>query len=248
MHIFEVKQTSRDEHVLDHSKDVTANLKDQGIQRWDPNGVTRSGRRPQTNLPFALQELPPSNSEHFRDRLQAARQSHGPFGQCLEVRSVHEYASMRLFLDEDGLSGFAIKDRNVLSVFSHAERPTRGVTRFLMSKSVHEGGIFLDAFDTALPQIYSACGFRVVSRLKWNEQAAPGEWSQEAFHKFNFGKPDVVFMAYLSGEYQPYLRGEGRYVDSYEEGLQSQERAYLDFLTGVSHQQHVRGYRGGRRQ
>ena len=75
---------------------------------------------------------------------------------------------MRLFLTEDGKVGFALKDAGVdgitdiVSVFNTAGGLHRGVSYAMIRLAVEEGGNTLDAFDTFLPGVYSANGFRAV--------------------------------------------------------------------------------------
>ena len=65
-----------------------------------------------------------------------------------------------------------------------------------MQLAIAQGGRTLDAFDTALPALYGVNGFRVVSRLPWDEGHNPKGWSKRKFKMYNNGEPDVVFMAY----------------------------------------------------
>lgn len=49
----------------------------------------------------------------------------------------------------------------------------------------------MDNFDNHLTPIYEKAGFRVVSRMKFNEEYAPEGWNKE-----KHGTPDVVAMVY----------------------------------------------------
>ena len=71
-------------------------------------------------------------------------------------------------------------------------------------------------------------GFRVVSRIGWNEQEAPPEWDKTLFKAFKEGEPDVVFMVYDPHNFEIYkptdgvfFKGNGNKSD-YEQALQYQ--------------------------
>jgi len=122
----------------------------------------------------------------FVDAFLAAKNA-SPFGAAVHAYTAEEYAQMRLFLAPDGLSGFALKGEDIVSVFSHP-RSGGGRARKIIDVAVANGGRTLDCFDGKLVQIYSALGFREVRRESWNEEFRPDGW-QDAW-----GKPDVVFM------------------------------------------------------
>jgi len=106
---------------------------------------------------------------------------------------IEEYKDMRLFISEDKKSGFAIKnDGDIVSVFSIS--PKRGTSHSMLELAIQEGGKKLDCFDTYLPKIYKAHGFKEVRRAKWNEKEKPEDWDKEYFKKYNNGEPDVVYM------------------------------------------------------
>jgi hypothetical protein len=134
----------------------------------------------------------PENAAAFRSKLLAIKASN-KFGAAVYVYEQADYEAMRLFVSEDGKSGFAIKhDGDIVSVFSGGG----GVVHSLLALAVAEGGTKLDCFDTVLPHLYSVNGFKVVSRDSWNDAYAPEGWDAETFGAFNGGKPDVVYMQY----------------------------------------------------
>jgi hypothetical protein len=165
---------------------------------------------------------------HFRDHVASARKSHGPHGACLHLYTAREYAQMRLFLDVHGEAGFALNGREVVSVFAHRNRKDRRASRTLMHLAISLGGQVLNAFDTVLPGIYSLCGFREVARLAWDDAEAPRDWDYQAMSRFNWGRPDVVFMA------QTYRPLSVRYVCSYEEGVALQAAALAPVFLEVA--------------
>jgi len=128
----------------------------------------------------------------FFDAINQGKASN-KFGASVYVYPQEEYASMRLFLTEDGSSGFALKGTDIVSVFG----PQRGGSgNALMILAVEQGGRKLDAFDTVLPTFYFNHGFVEAARRPWNEEFKPDDWDKETFRDFNNGEPDVVFMVF----------------------------------------------------
>lgn len=148
-----------------------------------------------------MEELEPSakNAKKFAAAIQDAKAG-AKHGAAVYVYPEVEYQDMRLFLSEDGKSGMAIKpDGDIVSVFSDGG----GKAHSMLTLAVEEGGNKLDAFDTALPDIYAVNGFKETGRAQWDEEQKPEGWDKEAFSPFNGGEPDVVFMEYDEG-YNPF--------------------------------------------
>jgi hypothetical protein len=82
-----------------------------------------------------------------------------------------------------------------VAVFQSANE-TGSVGYSMIQAAVEAGGRKLDAFDTFLPGIYEAAGFKPVARLPWNDEFAPPGWNKDTFNDFNNGEPDVVFFVY----------------------------------------------------
>lgn len=129
-----------------------------------------------------------SPQQQFLDAFLAAKNA-SPYGAAVHAYSAAEYAKMRTFLAPDGLSGFALKGEDIVSVFSHPASGG-GRARKIIDTAVANGGRTLDAFDGKLVQIYAALGFREVRREAWNDAYKPEGWKDE------WGKPDVVYMEY----------------------------------------------------
>lgn len=132
------------------------------------------------------------------------------------------YAKMRTFVTPDGKAGFALKDKDIVSVFNKPDSGYKGIGPEMVKLATEQGGDRLDAFDTVLPDIYSKADYRVASRLKFDPAEAPPGWKPELFKPFNDGKPDVVFMAHAPHEPGSYQRGEGPYADSFDQALHLQ--------------------------
>ncbi len=89
-----------------------------------------------------------------------------------------------------GGSTFAIKPNgDIISVCKNHNGTDRG--KEIMAAAVQAGGTHLDSFDGNY-EFYTACGFEVVSRCKFNKKFAPPGWTEGR------DKPeDIVFMRYV---------------------------------------------------
>ncbi|NQT91441.1 MAG: hypothetical protein HQ559_01675 [Lentisphaerae bacterium] len=99
-----------------------------------------------------------------------------------------EYKQMgaRVFLTNDGLSGFAIKKNGELvSVFSNA----RGRGAALVQDAVDRGATRLDCLGEHLRELYKDRGFKVTKTIHWSDDYAPASWDYE-----KYGRPDVYEM------------------------------------------------------
>jgi hypothetical protein len=176
---------------------------------------------------YELQQTP-EGAKAFTKAIQAAKKA-SPAGAAVYVYPQEDYENMRTFLSEDGMSGVALNGDDIVSVFKHPKSPDAGVVQGLISLAVSEGGRRLDAFDTALPTMYSMQGFKVVSRLKWDETQAPDGWSKKDFDAFNHGEPDVVFMVYDKNHTAGYTGAfEGQMVEDYGQAVDIQQQAVED--------------------
>jgi len=169
------------------------------------------------NLPAIRQQDSAQNAAEYNATMKAAMAGN-PMGAQVEIKSPEDLAEARLFRTDNG-SGFAIKDDgDVVAVFASPDEPKGGAYAMLQA-AVEAGGRKLDAFDTYLPKIYEAAGFRPVARLKWNDKYQPEGWDKETFKRYNNGEPDVVFFVYDPN----YFGGTGKldvpYVDEYDEGV-----------------------------
>lgn len=112
--------------------------------------------------------------------------------QYWSVEPVSEEAAKEgtVIIDEDG--GVVVtKEGDIKGLFKRVSSKARGVAQKLLQKAINAGGIKLDNFDTYLTPLYKKAGFRVVSRIPFNEEIAPDGWNKE-----KHGTPDVVAMVY----------------------------------------------------
>ena len=169
-----------------------------------------------------LYEISGKDADVFESAIQASKNA-SRFGASVYVYPVEDYAKMRLFLTEDGKSGFALKDDDIVSVFSGP--PHKGSVHSSIQLAVQEGGRRLDAFDTVLGDIYNTNGFQVVGRMKWNEDYKPDNWDKKTFAQFNGGEPDVVYMSYDPDDNRTISENPGKYFDDPDELAQAQREA-----------------------
>lgn len=169
------------------------------------------------------------SAQHFHAAISKASKAH-PLGVAVEIKSPEEYENMRLFITDDGMAGFALDGSDIVSVFKNPKASKLpGVSHMALRLAVQEGGRTLDTFDTYGPHLYAQQGFVPASRVPFNEEMAPDNWSKEAFKSFNGGKPDVVFMVYDSTSFDQY-DGGGQVFTEWQDGKDAQLAA-MDALT-----------------
>ena len=163
-------------------------------------------------------------AEDFSAIGQANKAGH-KFGTSVDVYPPEEYEGYDLILleeprYEDGSGGgtatISISPQGeVGSVTKSAEANPRMV-RDAFEIAIETGKVrWLNGFDTVLPTIYAALGFRPVARLAFDPDYQPDGWDYETYAKFNGGKPDVVFMSYV-GKPSTYVAGDGEYASDYD--------------------------------
>lgn len=170
-----------------------------------------------------VHEVSPDDAKVFHDAISSSKNDN-PFASSVYVYSPEEYKDMRLFMYEDGRSGFALKDGELVSVFSHSDEKTTGVAHTLLTLATQEGAVRLDCFDTVLPDLYSVHGFVSVARTPFNEDFQPDGWKKQTYIKYNGGNPDVVFMALDPKYFGEYKEGDGKLIptgdDSYDKSVE----------------------------
>jgi hypothetical protein len=134
-----------------------------------------------TATPFYELTADTQSAKAFHDAL-AAHIRNNPNGAAVTLHSVTEYKDMRLFVTQDGLAGYAIRDGNELvSVYSQTGM-RRGEA--IVASAVAQGAKRLDAYavpklgepnDTEgyLPKLYHESGFVEVARVAINPAYDP---------------------------------------------------------------------------
>lgn len=192
------------------------------VGRYAPSVKFRNRIKAADGTALEFLELAPdaTSAQVFTDAITAAKNGKR-FGASVFVYSPEEYAGMRLFVAEDGRTGFALKpDGDIVSVFSYG---VPGGARGAIELAIQQGGRKLDAFATVLPEYYFAHGMREVARLPWDDTQAPPDWDANTFGEFNDGRPDVVFMVFDSEFAGPYETAP--YAESYDAAVDRQTSA-----------------------
>jgi hypothetical protein len=169
---------------------------------------------PQAESEVAAEEGKEEVAKQYADDLKETKDSDPE--QYWSVNSVSEEAAKEgtVITDEDG--GVVVsKEGDIKGLFKRASSKAKGVAQKLLQKAIDAGGKKLDNFDTYLTPIYKKAGFRVVSRIPFNEEYAPDGWNKE-----KHGTPDVVAMVYDPNN---ELNIEERTFEDYDEA-----RAYRD--------------------
>jgi hypothetical protein len=142
-----------------------------------------------------------ADAEQF---LAAARAN--PRQAFLTENTPADLAGHRLFLSEDGHTGYAISPEGDLQNVFRNPGGVQGSGRTAVEQAVENGATTLDAFDGILPDMYHDVGFRETGRLRWNDEYVPAGWDYA-----KYGRPDVVFMAHNVPERL------GRYFDTWDD-------------------------------
>lgn len=167
------------------------------LQVFEPTPEVRGALVEADAVPLSFYELQPGDRASalaFHDSI-ADTKIGNKYASAVWVYDVEEYQQMRLFIANDGMTGFAIKqDGDIVSGFNRAE--TDDAVSSLMPLAIQEGGRKADFFDTVLPTLYGPFGFVETERFTFDPDEAPDNWDYEAFHTFNDGKPDVVMAVF----------------------------------------------------
>ena len=133
-------------------------------------------------------------------------------------------------INVEGGQAIVDKSGDIRGLYKFAESEQKGVGDKLVQKAIDAGGVKLDNFAKPdLMKIYLRNGFRVASRMPFNEEYAPEGWDEK-----EHGKPDVVAMVYdpdnlMDIEEKQFTKDEYdeaiEYRDTY---MDSQKDAYGD--------------------
>jgi hypothetical protein len=124
----------------------------------------------------------PSNADEFFRAITAAmpvKKGDIKIGDALTRYAPEEYAAMRTFLSPDKAAGYALKNGELVSVFSVPGG--RGVD--LAADAVRRGARQLDNYDIRgkLPELYGSVGFRETARYPFDptlaEELSPGAFA-----------------------------------------------------------------------
>jgi hypothetical protein len=125
-------------------------------------------------------------------------------------------------INVEGGQAIVDKSGDIRGLYKFAEAEQKGVGDKLVQKAIDAGGVKLDNFAKPdLMKIYLRNGFRVASRMPFNEEYAPEGWDEK-----EHGKPDVVAMVYdpdnlLDIEEKQFTK------DDYDEAIEYRD-TYMD--------------------
>jgi len=164
----------------------------------------------------------PQTRTYFQDILKRAQDSQGPIGKQVDVYEPEEYEGMTLMASPNADAGFAITpEGEIVSLVKNADSSMKGFASKSLAEAAPNGGVFLNAFDTFLTDLYGKNGYRAVSRIPFDEDVmrdSIGDEATDAFmdaaRDYNEGKPDLVFMV-KDPDTTSYVRGEGEMLDDY---------------------------------
>lgn len=176
-------------------------------------------------------------AETYKSRITQLKESDPEQYWSVDVPSdevIAEASKNDMITDAGGGMGIVTEDGNVIGVFKY-DQSKKGTSAVILSDQAKKGAIKLDNFDTYLTKQYEKSGYRVVSRVPFNEEFAPEGWNKEAH-----GTPDVVMMIYdpnnqLNIEekrfenpetgYEDAMNYRDSFVDQARENLKTQEDA-----------------------
>lgn len=96
---------------------------------------------------------------------------------------------MKLFLNEDGTAGFAIKDDgDIVSVFKSSKNKQPKVVYSILMQAIENGGTKLDCYGDFLLGTYMQMGFVPEGKVAYNTEYESAEWTAR---KDILGEPDV---------------------------------------------------------
>lgn len=170
--------------------------------------------------------------EYISARLGEAQDTWGPIGRSVDVYDPEGYRGMDLFMTPEGDAGFVVKpDGELASLVKAKDASIKDMAGKALRRGSEAGATWLNAFDTALTQMYGANKFRPVSRLPFDEDIVRSEWGDEvadafmqANRKYSGGRPDLVFMARDPSFAGPVTTGQGGLLArDYDQAVQALE-------------------------
>lgn len=152
----------------------------------------------------------PSLAGEFVDKLNETKESDPKQYWSVDTVSLEDAKQGTVIKTEAGY-GFVSQSGDIKGVFKANKDSSEKTGDEVLKKAVKAGGIKLDNFDGYLTKIYERNGFRIASRIPFNEEYAPEGWNKEAH-----GTPDVVAMVYDPAK---QLDIEEKRFEDYMEGI-----------------------------
>lgn len=145
------------------------------------------------------------------------------FGTSVEIKSGPAYAGYRLLMAGDKRALASVSPSGELGGVVKGINGTAKDVEAVVKAALSTGRVrWLNAFDTVLPSMYDKFGFEAVARIRFVDEYRPDGWDYAQYSKFNAGRPDVVFMAYVGeGKARSYEKNKDSIpvVDSYDDAF-----------------------------
>lgn len=157
---------------------------------------TEAGKETTTPQETKPEEVKPEKvnsteeSQAYVDKLTEVKNNDPETYWSVSIPEVEDVEKGTIITNEDG-QAIVGADGDIKAVYKNPDSEARRVSDTLLKEAIKAGGIKLDNFDIYLTKIYEENGFRIVSRLPFNEEYAPDGWN-----KAKHGTPDVVAMVY----------------------------------------------------
>lgn len=116
-----------------------------------------------------------TDAQAFYRAVKASKEAN-PYGPAVTLYEPEQYATMRLFMTEDGSAVFALDGDDIVSVAKHPDSPHKGWASYSLRLATEEGGTRLDAYDGMLTRVYAQSGFQPTGRTKFNTEYMPSDW------------------------------------------------------------------------
>jgi len=169
-------------------------------------------------------------SQAYVDKLTEVKNNDPETYWSVSIPEVEDVENGTIITNEDGQAVVGA-DGDIKAVYKNPDSEAKRVSDTLLKEAIKAGGIKLDNFDIYLTKIYKENGFRIVSRLPFNEEFAPDGWN-----KAKHGTPDVVAMIYdpenklnieekqfTNEQYDEAIAYRDTYVDAQREAYPARE-------------------------
>lgn len=184
-------------------------------------------------------EKTPENINKFHDAIAKARQNNekGLYVSLYPIDDINHgdwveigYSNkdMRLFLSDDGSTGFALHGEDIISVFSDktvANHP-KSVCSILLN-ALEAGGRKLDCYGEDLVKIYERMGFKLVGKIPYNDDYMTKEWRDKLD---TLGRPDVYALYWTDNSIEDTLSKLENRLNTINENSVNKEVDALEFF------------------
>jgi hypothetical protein len=220
-------QTRVDGRPLAYTNPSGVKVAPKVIATYTPNKSVVKAISTLGGRPVRFHEIGPSGHKDYIDLVQSVLDS-GDFGKQVSVPKRKDLIGARVFISDDGLSGFALIGENITGLISR--HPGGMMSHQMLQLATDLGGRKLDAFDTYLVKIYAQMGFQATHRIPFSTDPSimPKGWNASgAMSVYNNGKPDLVFMKWNPGAVKAYQPGDGKMAKDYLDAAAKRDASIL---------------------